>query len=206
MYPFGVGEPNSASLVGQTFLAPQNTLDSWTFYFSYSSGTSAVDFRFGVMAWDAANSRGAGSLLYQSGILTIVPQTPFLPYTVTPNLALTVGAHYVVFADQAGLNSGEYANGALGTAFVTVGFPNAPLGGSIVHAGSGGNSNFTQLTTQPWAVLHPMQAAYTADFSTRSAVGIPDSGPTFFLASATWLLMVMLARARRCGHTSSSQR
>jgi len=178
---------SQSATYGQTFTAPQDVLDDWTFYlanydFPLFHGSSAQNFEFFVMGWNGAEA--TGPVLYQSGLQTITAsETSYTAFTVNPNLPLTLGGSYVMLINESGLNVG--ING-----YIEAGLnANTPLGGSFVYLNNG--DNFSQVTSQTWLDLGAHSMAYNADFS----VAVPE--PASIVLVGVGLLGVFTMIRRR---------
>lgn len=88
---------------GQTFVAPDTVtqLDSWTFYLTGVEDFKPVNFGFYLMAWDGAQQRASGELLFASEFVTTSEydaQSGFQAFDFdTGGLALNAGKDYIAF-------------------------------------------------------------------------------------------------------------
>jgi hypothetical protein len=145
---FGPGS-GGQNQFGQTITVPSdNVLKSFSFsIFSQTAGS--FTFRGAVAAWDAANQRATGPLLYQSADVTAAVQT----FTFTPNLSLTSGAEYVLF-----LNT----TAGSGTANLSANFANAYSGGTITYMD---NPVASPTLAGTWNISTGVDLAFTARFA-----------------------------------------
>ena len=98
---FGVG---STATFGQTVTAPGDVLQDFTFEVAFSASRPLLADAE-VYAWNGTTA--AGPALFRSSPFAInnpsLNPYAFMPYTVTPNIAVTVGAQYVLLFTTSGL-------------------------------------------------------------------------------------------------------
>jgi hypothetical protein len=138
------GEPNTATYGQTVTVGPDNVLNGFTFLLDQTS-LAPVHFRAYVMAWDDAQSRATGPVLYTSGNMQTTNVVGFETFNInTGNLALNSGSDYVLFFNASsnfdGL--GDSANWASRAS------SNVYPSGLFVFQNNGGN--FGNLSTQPW--------------------------------------------------------
>lgn len=172
-FPFGVG--NTATY-GQTFVAPNAPLDSFTFYVNPTGNT--ISMQPEVFAWSGpliggAGTQGAvGPALFTGPSILINGASPanangFVQINVNTNdLPLTAGADYVALltvsdpADFAATTgTGEW--GAVS------GHPAGDGGGGFAFDNNG--SNYASLNTVPWDdAFDDGDSAWTAQFGAET--------------------------------------
>jgi hypothetical protein len=97
---FGQLNPSQASLVGQTFLAPQYTrLDRFSFWLSDSRSFGVTSYHAFVAAYDGANERLVGPILWQSPArLGTASQLPVeTTFEIDGGLPVLPGQRYIAF-------------------------------------------------------------------------------------------------------------
>lgn len=103
---FGQLNPSQASLVGQTFVAPQYTrLDRFSFHLSNSRSFGTLSYHAFVAAYDGATETIAGPVLWQSparlGTSSQVPvETTF---EIAGGLPVLPGQRYIAFLGAPGI-------------------------------------------------------------------------------------------------------
>lgn len=123
--PFGADATYgfTTSLVGQSFVAQNARLLSFTFLLRNDVGAAAApQFRAYLADYDPLNGT-IGTVRFASALLTGTAGSSYLPLTVTANAALTTGLPYIAYLSGVTSTSGvnylatsdnaSYANGAL---------------------------------------------------------------------------------------------
>lgn len=174
------GEPNTATY-GQTFTVPEtdNVLNSFTFLLRQDDSAPSP-FQFFVMAWDSANRRANGPVLFASAPLTTSDRGVMKSYTVlTGSLRLISGMQYVAFINCSNLFDGEEDNTAM------AGLPrDAYPGGAFVFLNNADQFDRVRLDswTSNWLATGG-DAAFVAQFSSEGGgVVVPEPG--------TWTLLL----------------
>lgn len=167
--PFG--NPDTATY-GQTFVAANSVLKSYTSSFQYLSGAEYT-FQFYVAAWDTANNRISGPVLYTSGTLTSTAGTQ--SYTVNTNLGVTTGQTYVAFFSTS--TQGSRPDGSMYQAATDSG---SYTDGKFVYLNNG--TDFGALSTTTWDDFGgTYDASFRAEFASSSAVPGPAAAAAFAL-------------------------
>jgi hypothetical protein len=168
------GEPNTATY-GQTFTVPEtdNVLNSFTFLLRQDDPEPSP-FQFFVMAWDPANQRAAGPVLFASVPLTTSDRAVMKSYTIlTGSLRLISGMQYVAFINCSNLFDGEEDNTAM-AGLTRDAYP----GGAFVFLNNA--DRFDRVRLDPWTSnwLAPGgDAVFTAQFSPGGAGEVvPEPG------------------------------
>lgn len=182
------GQPNTATY-GQTFVAPNSYLDSYTV--SLTAYGVPLNFQFDVMAWGGTSA--TGGFLYQSAVATDSVNGVDQSFTFTPDLALTKGDTYIALINESNLNSndpGAEVDGSEGT---------DPLGGQFVFLNNGddGANLLSDLDGGGWWTngWTPNNLAYTAVFS--SSASVPDKNSSLYLMAAGLATLAAVAFRRR---------
>jgi hypothetical protein len=97
---------NATLTYGQSITAPGsiNTLDTFGFRLAGSGGSVSGTYRAYVYAWDAMTNQLVGSALWDSGTQSLgtIAQDVFVPVNFAPNIAVTPGNTYMLFASTVG--------------------------------------------------------------------------------------------------------
>lgn len=141
------GDPNTATY-GQTFLAADNFMTSFTFFINDSVNPDFVQFEAFVYAWDVGLGRATGPALFSSSAMATTNNggaDGMEQFTINMgnNVAVTPGDTYVAFFSASNLFDGNPGTSAWGL----VG--NDYDGGTFVFMNNG--NNFNQLFEQTWS-------------------------------------------------------
>lgn len=168
-------------IFGQTFVAPEPTLASWSFLFSSGTG-SELDFTFSIAEWNGLQL--VGPTLFESLVQTI--PAGIQSYTVETNLSLTVDKTYAAFINTSGLNS-SYFWSIYGRSGGT-----DPLHGQLILFNDGQDPN--ALRTNAWRLTN-LDATYTAVFAGRPSLQVSEGGtPLILLGVAASVLLYFRRR------------
>lgn len=199
--PFnGFGKGGFATF-GQTFTAPTNFLQTFSFWLGDDAqvqGTlnaPSLLFQAYVMEWDAANSHATGPVLYSSSVFggpTLASQRyDFL----TTNLSVSSGTQYVAFLSASASLSDIAPTEAY--AFMETTSLGTYTGGSLFFADNG--SDLNALSTDPWQSFGApeSQAHFSADFSRSPVSTVPEPSSLVLLVAGMSALMVLAVRKKR---------
>lgn len=166
---------------GQTFTVPAVDNQLTSFALTLSTTTGTVNFNFGIMAWDSANSRVTGSVLFSQGFSNTGVNT----LTIAPNLSLTSGNQYVAFISTLGV-----ANPVTNSSRLNSSTGNPYSGGGFVYINDAGP--FSNLSIVPWSAGFTDDVAFRAVFTPGATV--PDGGSSLALLSAAMLGLLACRR------------
>lgn len=182
---YGFGADPFVPTIGQTFIAANNFLTSFSFFLSADANTTAADqlpFTAYIAAWDGTSA--VGPLLF-TGALWLGPTGVGQRYQANSNgIALTPGASYIAFLSVSGLGAPLDANAAL-----ELSDSNA-AGGELVFAMNG--DDLSALTQGGAWSSAGVQAQFEAHFS---ATTVPEPGSMGLLAVG--LAMVCIGARRK---------
>jgi hypothetical protein len=175
---FGV---NSLSLFGQTFAAPAQYLNSWTFYLANSTNAADLMFTANLGTWTGG---AVGSLLWTSDLIVGTSSPSFVPYVFqTGGVSLLTGGETYIFFLRAVSGSGSRIIGSL--------FEDG-------YAGQGLAFGSAADPFQHWSGALGIEGddlAFEADFSRTPSETVPE--PATMTLLATGLLGVTAARRKR---------
>lgn len=188
---FYFGEPDTATY-GQTVTVPvDNVLDSFTFLLRVDQ-PNPVNFQAYVMAWDDANSRASGPVLFSSSPIAASPSAGFVPYTVlTGGLSLVTGDDYVLFFNA----SNSFDSAFDQSSFASRASADVYAGGLFVFLNNG--PNFGAVTVDTWTRNWQgpgYDLAFEAAFSQGNVIPEPSSLVLFGIGAVGF---GWLARRRR---------
>jgi len=132
---WGPLDPNEATSVGETFIAPETTLQDFSFYLSDAVSASSGNAKLVIAAWNANDTLGA--TLYSSTVSFTKAGLGNSAVGVSNiGLSLTVGSEYVAYLDVDGVSSpikggivvGGKDNATVGTGF----YADSELGGTYL--------------------------------------------------------------------------
>lgn len=182
---YGFGADPFVPTVGQTFIAQNAFLTSFSFFLSADANTVAADqlpFTAYIAAWDGTSA--VGPLLF-TGPLWLGPSGVGQRYQASSNgIALTPGASYIAFLSVSGLGAPLDAMAA-----IELSDSNA-AGGELVFAMNG--DDLSALTQGGAWASAGVQAQFEARFS---ATTVPE--PATFVLFAAGLAIVGIAARRR---------
>lgn len=179
--PFGGSGVGSTGVYGETFVAPSNAINSFTFEVN-DLGTQLNGVYAQVYAWNgpllggAVTAQGAtGPALFSSGPMTINGQLGFQSITInTGSTPLLQGQNYVILLTDTSSDHGAAEFG---------------LVNGVNISNNGGmnffNNNWTldSIATNNWVDVNFGSMAFSATFAASHTGGIPEP--------ATWVFMLL---------------
>lgn len=182
---YGFGADPFVPTIGQTFIAANTYLTSFSFFLSADANTVAADqlpFTAYIAAWDGTSA--VGPMLF-TGPVWLGPTGVGQRYQASSmGIALTPGASYIAFLSVSGLGAPLDAMAAL-----ELSDSNA-AGGELVFAMNG--DDLSALTQGGAWASAGVQAQFEAHFS---ATTVPE--PTTLVLVAAGLALVGVSRRRR---------
>ena len=193
---FGQLNPSQASLIGQTFVAPQYTqLDRFSFYLGDSRSFGITSYNAFVAAYDGATDMIVGPILWQSparlGTASEVPvETTF---EIMGGLSVLPGQRYIAFLGIPSL-AGSY-NQQFGVAYRTTSVAGSGLASRVSTAYPGTVASYAGMR---WSAPANENFAFRADFSHAAQPVSTVPEPTTIVLLAGGLLgTAVVARRRR---------
>lgn len=179
------GNPNTATY-GQIITVPAGESVLTSFSFQINDQGTAFPMQAEVYAWDSVNSRATGAARYESAPVNTAGVNAFRRFTFNPNVALTAGQQYVIFAttsrNQTPPNTGARWGSVVNTAYA---------GGQFVYINNG--TDTTQWTGNAWSTI-ASDLAFTATFGTPV---VPALDPSMLLLLAGLLAVGGFVIVRR---------
>lgn len=193
---FGQLNPSQATLVGQTFVAPQSTqLDRFSFFLGDSRSFALTSYHAFVAAYDGATDMIVGPILWQSaarqGTASTVPvETVF---EIDGGLSILPGQRYIAFLGIPSL-AGSY-NQLGGVAYRTT----STLGNGLsARFGTAYPGTVDSYAAMRWSVPASENFAFRAAFSNGAApVSTVPEPATVALLAGGLLGTAVVARRRR---------
>ena len=164
---FGQLNPSQASLVGQTFVAPQYTqLDRFSFWLSDSRSFGVTSFNAFVAAYDGATDRIVGPILWRSPArLGTSSQLPVeTSFEIVGGLSVLPGQRYIAFLGIPSL-AGSFVQ-QFGTAHQSTSLAAGGLASRVSTAYPGTVDSYAGMR---WSAPANTNFAFHAEFSNAAA-------------------------------------
>jgi hypothetical protein len=175
--------------VGQTFTVPPTAQKLTAFSLTtrdshFEDGVGVIEtptnFRSYVMAWDGANNRATGPVLFQSGVqATTEDGADHTAASSGLTLSLPPGGTYVAFVTQEGFGMPS-GNNIFSNVLARDSTPGGTYAGGTLVTKTDGTLSFTGLTTESWTVAADTDAEFFASFTT-----VPEPGSLMLVAPVT---------------------
>jgi hypothetical protein len=171
----------TAPAFGQSFVAPTNSLTSWSYWLLAGQGNSAdVSFTANVAEWTGT---AMGSILWTSGMFAGTSSTSVVEYLFsTGGVNLTAGSSYIFFLNALS------GNGSLAFAYMG-------SGNTLVYPNGQFAYNFGPDYTTAWGTNPASDLAFYAEFDRVPSGTVPE--PATMTLLATGLAGMAAARRRK---------
>ena len=193
---FGQLNPSQATVVGQTFVAPQYTqLDRFSFYLADSRSFAVTSYNAFVAAYDGATDMIVGPILWQSAArLGTASQTPVeTVFEITGGLSVLPGQRYIAFLGIPSL-AGSFTQ-QFGVASRTASTFGEGLASRVSTAYPGTVDSYAAMR---WSAPADQNFAFRATFSNGAApVSTVPEPATVALLAGGLLGTAVVARRRR---------